>query len=519
MSPLNLLVWAREACQQIQAGTSAAVAGLVATSKGEQYARFRGSSEAGIALALKALTAMSLKRSHPAVKPNFEHHVDAALDAESDAAATLRVDVHAKGIGIFEIESMQGSGPIESFCARKVYRRATKNDAFYLVVPGDSLLWAGPYLADIAARLGENGGVRIPMVLDTNDESTFDLVQLEGRALEGAADIEDPAVAGTADPTEPAKSELESPLMMKDIAGYDEIHRTVQEDVIWPRRNHRLMRGCSRTAGILFYGPPGCGKSRLARAICGELAQEVRLLSPSDIKGLYIGWGQVLIREHFDWLFESADRVLLFDEFDAIARSRETVQMHSDEKADVNELLVQFDRAGRLGRMVLCTTNFVSSLDSALLRSGRFSDFVPMGPPDAAASAAIISYYLDCLGRDSNSRLVEGLRLTLPAREAVAGLMSQVIAAQRYADGCLCGADLEAAVNAAYRAKVRGAQANSAAVATELIVVLTIEDLAGAISSSRRSITPAAIERFLEDLRVYSPNLLNTYQRMFSETS
>jgi SpoVK/Ycf46/Vps4 family AAA+-type ATPase len=305
---------------------------------------------------------------------------------------------------------------------------------------------------------------------------------------------------------------------MKDIAGYDEIQRAVQEDVIWPRRNQRLMRGCSRTAGILFYGPPGCGKSRLARAICGELVQEVRLLAPSDLRGLYIGWGQILIREHFDWLFESADRVLLFDEFDAIARSREMHQMHSDEKADVNELLVQFDRAGRLGRMILCTTNFVSSLDAALLRSGRFSDFVPMGPPDAAASAAIISYYLDRLGRDSNRALVDGLELSLPTREDVVGLMHEVIAGQLPEEGWLCGADLEAAVNAAYRVKAREAQDGGASDAREHSVTVTRADLASAISRSRRSISPSAIADFLDDLRAYSPHLLETYQRLLGAT-
>jgi len=75
--------------------------------------------------------------------------------------------------------------------------------------------------------------------------------------------------------------------------------------IIWPEKNRPRNRSQSRSSGILFFGPPGCGKSRLARAIAGELDQEPRLLSPSDLRGAYLGWGQILVREHFDWVAES----------------------------------------------------------------------------------------------------------------------------------------------------------------------------------------------------------------------
>jgi SpoVK/Ycf46/Vps4 family AAA+-type ATPase len=182
-------------------------------------------------------------------------------------------------------------------------------------------------------------------------------------------------MSSVATPTSDAIVE-ERALKLDDIAGYEEIRTLISDEVIWVRRNPLIAKAVSRGGGILFYGPPGCGKSHMARAICGELVQEARLLGPADFKGLYIGWGQHRIREQFDWLLDNDDRVLIIDEFDSIARSRHTSQMHSDEKADVNELLVQLDKACRLGRMVLCTTNFLSSLDEAVLRSGRFGHFV-----------------------------------------------------------------------------------------------------------------------------------------------
>ena len=103
----------------------------------------------------------------------------------------------------------------------------------------------------------------------------------------------------------------ETPLRLKDIAGYKEIRERVEELIIWPEKHQWALRRPSRSSGILFFGPPGFGKSRLARAIAGELEQEVRHLSPSDLRGAYVGWGQVMIREQFDWVAEHEHRMLV----------------------------------------------------------------------------------------------------------------------------------------------------------------------------------------------------------------
>jgi hypothetical protein len=103
-----------------------------------------------------------------------------------------------------------------------------------------------------------------------------------------------------------AEEQLEKPPQLKDVAGYADVKDRVEELIIWPDKHSRAIRRPSRTSGILFFGPPGCGKSRLARAIAGELGLDVRLLSPSDLRGTYVGWGQILIREQFDWVAEAS---------------------------------------------------------------------------------------------------------------------------------------------------------------------------------------------------------------------
>lgn len=514
ISPLHLLVWARETGKQIEAGMSAGVAEFVASGRGERFERFRGSNEGGTALALKALTAAWIRRNNSSAALRFEERGDKVFDEDSGEKDARRVDLYAKGLGIFEIETMVGSGPIESFCARKVFGRAKDaQEKFHLVVPGEALLWAGPYLADIAKRLGERGRVMVPVAEDAGEETLFGLVALEGRQLDASSiEIEDPAVLGSGGAT--PKAEVERPMKLDDIAGYTSIRKLIKEEVIWVRQNPRFSRAGARASGILFYGPPGCGKSRLAQAICGELEQEVRLLAPSDLKGLYIGWGQIRIREHFDWLFEESNRVLLIDEFDAIARSRNSSQMHSDEKADVNELLVQLDKAGRLGRMVLCTTNYVSSLDEAVLRSGRFSEFVPVPPPDEEAAADIVDYYLARLGKDAEGKPLEKVSVQVPRKEDVSELVRREFSKRRPGEGWWCGADLEAAVDVAFRRKAREAT-SLAGPHEEVVISLSTDELARALANARRSIGSDSIKRFLDDLEARSPHHL--YQEYFEK--
>src|SRR5262249_42123409 len=159
---------------------------------------------------------------------------------------------------------------------------------FWLCVPNETVLWAGPFLADLAFHLGDEGRIVLP-------SADGGLMQIEPRELPRLGVEEfDQRSRGRGDPAEAII--VDTPITLADVAGFRGVREQVDELIIWPERHRPLLRGTSKSSGILLFGPPGCGKSRWARAIAGELAQEVRLLAPSDLRGPYLGWGQIMIR-------------------------------------------------------------------------------------------------------------------------------------------------------------------------------------------------------------------------------
>lgn len=502
ISPLQLLLWAKDSVRQMLAAATVGFGGLLTERK---LAHFRGSNETSTALALKAVVAQWLDRRKADLGIEFED--EEAFDGDEEY--TRRADVHAPGFGLFEVETMNGSGPIEDFYHRKVFSRVDKaKESFYLVVPSDSVLWCGAYLADIAHRLGDSGKVLIPrareVAAEDDEQIAVELVAIEGSPLERySVRISDPREGGAAAEPKPSSSEGRT-ITLDDIAGYEDIKKIVRDDVVYVRRHPVLSRTYNGSGGMLFFGPPGCGKSWLARAISGSLGHQVRLLGPADLRGIYVGWGQRQIRDQFDWLASDESRVLIIDEFDAVARSRRSINMHSDEQASVNELLTQLDRAGQLGRLVMCTTNFVRSLDDAVLRGGRFSTFVPVRPPDVLAATEIVRYYLERQGLDRAGNRIEGLTVSAPNADAIRELISEVSQQRSQGRARLCCADYAEAVAAAFREAARTAFGERPwQRGQEYRIELSADLLLRHLLVARPSITEQALRTFADEVQQY----------------
>jgi ATPase family associated with various cellular activities (AAA) len=495
-SPLSTLNWAKTAHAQLMANAAVDWGGIVSST---QIPNFKGSNECATTLALKAHIATWVRNVSGDNTLQFEYAEADGDEAYQDTEESpgfprrRRIDLHVDGLGDFEVESMNGSGPMESFYHKKTIGRVRKGKPFRLIVPNNAILWAGPYLADLAVHLGAENGVFVP-------SANGSLLRIAAKPLAHSI-VEPMAPQNSRESEDTVATPSESPIRLEDVAGYEDVRRLIDELIIWPEKHRQVFRPTSRSSGILFFGPPGCGKSLWARAIAGQLEQEVRLLGPSDLSGPYIGWGQIKIREQFDWLAENDNRMLIIDEFDAIARSRHVGQMHSDEKARVNELLVQIDRVSRLGRLLAATTNFVGSLDEAVVRSGRFGQFIPIPPPDLQESVEILAFYLDRLDKLAGREKM--LKVHVPEQGWLNGILEPLYTENLENERFFSGADLEVAVNRAYMRSARTALGDAAWSNESGITEFTLsrEELTRSLLEATRSVQKNSLNRFIKDVR------------------
>jgi hypothetical protein len=156
LSPLSMLNWARTAYAQLMTRPITEWGGVVTSN---DIPRFKGSNESSTTLALKARLAGWVKRTRDDAVLAFEiseNENDEVVDETINARVlpiARRIDLFVKGLGCFEVESMRGTGPMESFYHRRIFSRVKKDASFFLIVPTDAILWAGPYLSDLAYHL------------------------------------------------------------------------------------------------------------------------------------------------------------------------------------------------------------------------------------------------------------------------------------------------------------------------------------------------------------------------------
>lgn len=152
--------------------------------------------------------------------------------------------------------------------------------------------------------------------------------------------------------------------------------------------------------GILLFGLPGCGKTLLAKAFAGESNRYFFNVSPADIKSQWIGESQHNVRRIFAQAKKRSPSVLFIDELDSIGFSRVEDQAHTDQKATINQLLIEFNALKGSDVVVIATTNFISALDSALIRSGRLGWKIPIFPPEKQERCELFQHYLSHFLKD-----------------------------------------------------------------------------------------------------------------------
>ena len=299
--------------------------------------------------------------------------------------------------------------------------------------------------AELARRLGLDPGGAAP---------AFESVEVEGR-MRQAAD-EEPG-----EPDDLGRLVERPKISFADVGGMDKLKEEIRLKIIHPLEHPEVYKAYGKPigGGILMYGPPGCGKTHLARATAGEVKASFVAVGLNDVLDMWIGNSEKNLHELFERARRSKPCVLFFDEVDALGASRSDMR-HSGARHLINQFLQELDGvdASNEGVLILAATNAPWHLDSAFRRPGRFDRILFVPPPDAPARAQILR------------ALLRGK----PAQDV------DVDAVAKKAED-LSGADLKGLVDRAVEAKLQEALKKGG------LPPLTTKDLLAALKLSRPS--------------------------------
>ncbi len=194
-----------------------------------------------------------------------------------------------------------------------------------------------------------------------------------------------------------------------DVAGMNEVKIQLHNDIILPVRHpERFQRfKVSLPNGVLLYGPPGCGKTFLARKISEKVSYNLRELRISDVGSPYAHETATHLREAFEEAEKNRPTLIFLDEVDSLAANRHGHDSAAYRVEEVNELLKLMDKCGERGILVIAACNSIELLDPALLRPGRLDKRIYVGPPDEAARHALFELFLQNRPHSSNVDLIE----------------------------------------------------------------------------------------------------------------
>lgn len=250
-------------------------------------------------------------------------------------------------------------------------------------------------------------------------------------------------------------------ISFKDVGGMEALKDEIRMKIIYPLKNPKMYQAYGKAigGGILMYGPPGCGKTYLARATAGEIGAGFLAVGIHEVLDMWIGSSERNLHELFEQARRNRPCVLFFDEVDALGASRADMRQNAGRHL-INQFLAEMDgvQASNEGMLIRAATNAPWHLDSAFRRPGRFDRILFVPPPDVEARSAILR--IVCRGK--------------PIGEIDYDFLN------KKTEG-FSGADLKAVVDVAVEEKLKEAMREGA------VKSLTTKDLADAVSRTKSS--------------------------------
>ena len=202
-------------------------------------------------------------------------------------------------------------------------------------------------------------------------------------------------------------------IRFKDVGGMEKVKAEIDIKIIQPLKNPDLYKafGKKTGGGILLYGPPGCGKTFIAKATAGEIDAKFISIGLHDILEMWVGNSEKNLHDVFETARMNKPCVLFFDEVDAMGASRSDMK-GSAIRHVINQFLAEMDgvASDNDGVLILAATNAPWSVDAAFRRPGRFDRIIMVEPPDAAARAEILRSMLEGkpVGEVDISKIAQG---------------------------------------------------------------------------------------------------------------
>jgi len=249
--------------------------------------------------------------------------------------------------------------------------------------------------ADLAALCSEAALQQIREKMDLIDleDDTIDAEVLDSLAVT----MEDFRFAmGKSTPSAIRETVVEVPTVTwNDVGGLENVKRELQELVQYPVEHPEkfLKFGMMPSRGVLFYGPPGCGKTLLAKAIANECQANFISIKGPELLTMWFGESEANVRDVFDKARSAAPCVLFFDELDSIAKSRGGTSGDAGGASDrvINQILTEMDGMGsKKNVFIIGATNRPDIIDPAILRPGRLDQLIYIPLPDDGSRMAIL---------------------------------------------------------------------------------------------------------------------------------